>query len=1790
MTSIILQQVKLISRIKNAYSKFESESDNVCVSSCRVRMETLKNNWVKFETQDALLYDHPDYSKLAAEQPYFKDGLFDDTESVYLKNLGLFQLYLDSHPHISLNSTAIDNNLLNFRNTNNEDSERLPRINLPEFSGEYKDWESFRDVFQSSVIDKHNVPDVTKLRHLRTCLKGDAEDLVKSYPITSENFPIIWKKLVDKYENKKRLVNSHMSSIFSIKPMAKSSSAELKRVLVSLNTPLSALKVLKRPVDKWDDWLVFHAVSLLDNEMKKQWENFFNNLSLTSQTVNNAATLVKGSDPPTFEQLISFVESQISILESLEENNNTLNLNEKPITSNNNNSFKNLNVNTNPARVFHTQVESSKQQCPLCKGEHLLFTCNEYKKMAVEKRYDCIKQLKSCTNCLGNHSFFRCPSKKRCNVCKGKHHTTLHNEKLVKSKAKDSKTNSGSTNKNKESNPSAEQTASTTNLCTFSVDLCKNPCEVLLSSAIVKVVNEDGFEFLTRALLDNCSQASFISESLFRRLKLKFMPLKMPILGIGGVKNYTCRKLVKLHIKPHFVSDFSIEVLAFVISRVSSYSPTASKRCKELDHISGLLLADPNFHKRGQIEILLSASVHASIVEEKIKRGAPNDPIAISTKLGWVISGNAGIGSASNLSVISDAESTLSFDLERFWRQEEIFDEPSKLLSPDEQECEDHFFRTYSRNSEGRYMVRLPFKRDPENLKFPGSFSIAERMLLRMEKRFLADTILKNLYSEFMKDYEDTGHMGKTDHIFNFILYYFLPHHGILKKNSLKPKLRTVFNGSANDYDGISLNSLLHTGPNLLPDLAELLIHWMKYQYVFVSDIKQMYRQILIHPEDRKYQQILWRENSNDKIQAYSLNTVTYGVVSSPYHAIRVTKQLAIDEGEKYPLGAEVLNSETYMDDTLSGGYSLPEALKKQQQLIDICKCAGFELHKWMSNNDALLNFPKDIKAGVNASNSYFSLLGLNWNPKEDYFTFNIQLDQFEKDITKRDVLSSISKLFDPLGYLSPVLITGKAFMQKLWIKKVKWDDKLMISLSNEFLSWYKGLIAVNLIRIPRWLGFVPDAKYEIFGFCDASQMAYAACVYLKTTVQNRTEIRLLQAKSKVSPIKPMLSIPKLELCSALLLARLTVKLQRALDLPSSEIFLFIDSQDVLFWLREHPSKWSSVFVRNRCSKIHNKVPEAFWSHVRTHENPADCASRGISPEQLQNFSLWWEGNDRMKKNINFASDKNAFQSKSINLVTAHVVHIEKVKHDKIWDLVSKYSDLLRLLKITALVFRFLSKLLIKIKSKNINKFEKIILKLPIFQFSWFNFSESNNNKFVSVFEMKRAKLFWVYITQLAHFKNEMITLNNGSNLIKSSDILKLDPFLEDNLLRVGGRIQNSLLNHEQKHSLIVPKDCAFLKLLIRYYHQKTLHGGVTLTLATLRQEFWLINGRNLVRSYIFKCHECIRYKANLNSQKMGILPPSRVQRPEKPFINTGIDYAGPYKILRYRGRGSATYKAYIGIFVCMATKAVHLELITGYSSDDFIAAFRRFTSTRGPCTGLFSDQGTTFIGADKALKELYMASSSHMQELQAQLTCEGTTWSFNPPGAPHFGGLWEAAVKSVKYHLRRVLGDHTLTFEEFYTLLKQIEACLNSRPLLPLSDIPTDGQFLSPSFLLTQSNSFIVPEPSYLGTNIPPMERYKQIQKLLQEWWESWSREYLQSLQERQKWRQNKRNLLIDDIVLVSNETLPPSKWPLGRVIKIYQGSDELTRAVEIKTASSILKRPVHKLVLLQKSDSANI
>ena len=953
----------------------------------------------------------------------------------------------------------------------------------------------------------------------------------------------------------------------------------------------------------------------------------------------------------------------------------------------------------------------------------------------------------------------------------------------------------------------------------------------LLATAVVKVCSNNGFEILARALIDQCSQASFITTSLFKKLHLKKQTAQLPVSGIGGKSDLVCSHMVNFDVKPHFYSDFTIDVEAFILPTISSYSPNLNINIQNFDHIKNLQLADPSFNKKGRIDLLLSTSCHASLIKGDIRRGKEYEPIATSSNLGWIISGNSGKGSNSCV-LIADLHdiSDVSFNLERFWQQEEISISPRALLTPDEQAYEDYFVNTHSRNSDGQYIVRLPFKNlDTKNLKFNGSFQHAKRVFDKMEAHFKSNPGFAQAYHKFMRDYESLGHMEPSSAILSFMLYYFLPHHGILGQNR---KFRSVFNGSAKDYDKISINDLLHCGGNLLPDLAELIINWMKYQFVFVSDIEHMFRQILVHPDDRKFQQILWRYSDSENLQSWSLKTVTYGMISSPYLANRVIRQLALDEGHRFPLAVNILKNETYMDDTLSGGHSLAEALQKQSDLIQICKVGGFSLHKWMANTPELLNFPVSIRAETKLANSCFNLLGLNWCPNTDHFTFDFSLDNLKPELTRRQVLSSIAKLFDPLGCLAPVVITAKIFLQKLWREKnpkLEWDTKLPASLRDEFKNWYNTLNEIKTIKIKRWIKYVPEAKYELYGFADASELAYGACTYLKITHNGKSNIHLIQAKSKVAPIKPILTIPKLELNAAHLLVKLTVKVLRALKLDSVSIYLHTDSTDVLYWLKEHPSKWER-FVKHRCSAIHTLLPEAFWCHVKSKHNPADCISRGLPPVQLQDFSLWWEGGVMVKEPINL---DNSILSKSVNLlnVDCHIASSKKKSEIVLWNLVDKYSSLQKLLRITAYVLRFIDKIYTKSKIKL--KQKSCLLNNLWFKVKYYRgFSE-----LVSVPELVRARLTWIYLVQNSYFSTDINLLKNNQKL-DDLNLRRLDPFFDQNLLRLGGRIHFALLDYDQKHPWILPSKCTFSKLLVDYIHEKTLHGGVRLTLSSLRQQF----------------------------------------------------------------------------------------------------------------------------------------------------------------------------------------------------------------------------------------------------------------------------------------------------------------------------------------------------------------
>lgn len=313
----------------------------------------------------------------------------------------------------------------------------------------------------------------------------------------------------------------------------------------------------------------------------------------------------------------------------------------------------------------------------------------------------------------------------------------------------------------------------------------------------------------------------------------------------------------------------------------------------------------------------------------------------------------------------------------------------------------------------------------------------------------------------------------------------------------------------------------------------------------------------------------------------------------------------------------------------------------------------------------------------------------------------------------------------------------------------------------------------------------------------------------------------------------------------------------------------------------------------------------------------------------------------------------------------------------------------------------------------------------------------------------------------------------------------------------------------------------------------------------------------------------------------MANLPSTRVCPDNRPFLNSGVDYAGPINLRKSHGRGARSYKGYIAVFVCLATRAVHLEAVSNYATQGFLDAYRRFVNRRGICLTLSSDCGTNFVGANRQLRELFEEASLQSIEIAHSLANDGTEWKFNPPASPHFGGIWEAAVKSVKHHLKRVIGESTLTFEEMSTLLTQIEACLNSRPLIALKDDPTSLDILTPAHFLIGAPLNNIPEP-FVKEKTSLRSRWHMIRQMQEDFWKRWSSEYLHELQQRSKWYRREQCVKVGELCVMRDEQLPPCKWKLARIIELLPSNDELVRKVRVRAADSTYTRSLSKISVL--------
>lgn len=1412
------------------------------------------------------------------------------------------------------------------QNNDNNNHINLPKLKLITFSGKYSEWVPFYDTFRSLIHDNQSLTPIQKFHYLRSCLESEALQVIQNLELTSANYDAAWSLLERRYKNKQLMIHTHIKGIVEHPKILKESFVSLRDLLDSFQNHIRSLKALDQPTEQWDSILIYLVTDKFDYNTKKEWETI---------AVKNEAT-------PDIETLIEFLEERCHFLEKVNKTNKQTNVSSK---------------------MSYASTQGSKLDCPICKQSHGIYACKSFLDLKPKDRFQEVKKFNLCVNCLRpNHTTTNCKSGYKCRICKKSHNTLLHMSNSQSQPTQTGEQVSSQDSQNKETALSHQSS-------------CYLTQNQILPTAIIKVFDEQGKAHNCTALLDSGSMSNFMTEVLCRRLKLRVSKMNIPVLGLNKSKSQVVGKAIA-KVASRF-NNYNATLSFLLLPQITEIIPAHSINIANLQIPENVQLGNENFHKPSKIDILIGVDIFWQIL-----RGGhdPKYPYIQNTLFGAIISGTIPHhGSNQRRTACHFTRLDISSQLSRFWEVETLPQEPT-LLSEEEAFCEDHFLKTTTREPDGSFVVTIPLKDSPGILG--NSREQAEKRFHSLEKRLKANDQSYKMYSDFMLEYEQLGHMTRIDERSdNSTISFYLPHHGVFKKDSLTTKLRAVFDGSCPSTTGVSVNDLHATGPTIQRDLFSILISFRKHIHVVSADCTKMYRSVLVEPSQRPLQRILWRFDSSEELSAYNLNTVTYGLTSSSFLAIRCLFQLAYNVQDQYPNIAHIIKNDMYVDDLLTGGDSIEEVIQICEKISELLASGNFQLRKWASNSPEVLQGIRNPDISHNVlefdKGGNTKMLGLSWSCTSDEFFFKFIVPSHTNDITKRKVLSIIAQLYDPLGLLCPCTITAKILMQGLWAADLSWDDFLPENLRKQWLSFVEKLPELNKIRIPRQVCFSQSENVELHAFCDSSQSAYGACCYMRSVHPNgQLFVRLVCSKTRVAPLKP-LTIPKLELLGAQMLCKLVDSVVNSLGITLQAKYYWCDSTIVLGWINTKPHLLKT-FVSNRVVDIQSKSNINEWRYIPTNQNPADLLTRGITPQELKKSALWWTG-------PSFLSQFDKLEWPSLVEVPPELPEIKlnsrshiSVTNQPVVNF-EKFSSLSKLERIMAYCLRFIHNCKV---SKNDRK-----------------------HGCLNPSEIQSSRLILVKLVQKEAFQGEINSLWVNQSVGKKSKLLNLNPFMHsDGIIRVGGRLGNSKYNFNKKFPIVIPGNHHFTTLLIRKEHMRLLHAGPQQVLSSLRESYWPLSARNSVRKVIYNCVTCFRAKPKPSQFLMGNLPEERVS-PSFPFQFTGTDYAGPFLVKDRKGRGSKTSKCYICIFICLSTKAIHIELVSSLSTEAFILALRRFVGRRSMPSKIFSDNGTNFIGANSRLKELGKFLKNNTNDIQDILTKENFNWNFIPAYSPHMGG-----------------------------------------------------------------------------------------------------------------------------------------------------------------------------------------
>lgn len=849
------------------------------------------------------------------------------------------------------------------------------------------------------------------------------------------------------------------------------------------------------------------------------------------------------------------------------------------------------------------------------------------------------------------------------------------------------------------------------------------------------------------------------------------------------------------------------------------------------------------------------------------------------------------------------------------------------LISKDDERSLQLLKKFVRYRDDGHFETPLLWKFDILNL--PDSYPMAMKRLLCLERKLKENSELLDVFRNTIVKYISKGYIRKlsAEEISTHQRVWYLPIFAVFNKN--KPgKSRVVWDAAAK-VSGVSLNSFLLKGPDMLASLPKVLFAFRERKVAVCGDIEEMFHQIYVRQEDRDVQRFLWRDcNPTAEPDVYVMDVMIFGASCAPSIS-QFIKNLNAERFEKeYPLAVKSIKRNHYVDDLLTSCDTSQEAIKLISQIKNIHQKGGFYIRNWISNSKEVLNGLSDSLGSNNSkclnpkdTNLIEKVLGVFWDHEEDVITFKISQWLLDSDIfhkrcpTKREMLRIVMSIFDPLGLIGNIIMYVKTLLQEVWRSKTEWDEEISPVLSSKWRQWIDVLPSVQHIKIPRcYLQVFSDynnTDINLHTFVDASKDGYAAVCYLRLLKGNKVTCSLVGSKTRVAPLK-ITSVPRLELMAALIGARYSKYICDNHEIKISKKIFWSDSKTVLSWINSDHRKYSQ-FVAFRITEILELTSTKDWRYTPSKQNVADEATKWSRIPRVDSCSRWFIGPEMLYQ------DESNWPRTSTEFTDTN----EEMKHhafkitmpNELIDY-SRFSKWKRLVRATAYTLRFVN----YIRCRKIQK------------------GELTQEELATAINLLTRK------AQQEKYFNEISCLQAGGVIPKSSDIYKKSPYLDPNgVLRIDGRIDYAKIPDEQKSPIILPKSSYITSLLMMDYHVKFQHMNHETAVNEIRQLFSINKLRTAYKHVVRNCQWCKVYKGKPNAPQMAKLPRARLASSESPFTYTGLDFFGPLIVTVGRHRE----KRYGCLFTCLTVRAVHIEFVHSLNTSSCILAIRNFMSRR---------------------------------------------------------------------------------------------------------------------------------------------------------------------------------------------------------------------------------------------------